>query len=107
MSALRFESRMRFLAAILLSLLPLAARADAPAAPLTKEQSDFFEAKVRPLLASNCYKCHSVEEKKSKGNLVLDSRDGWSKGGEHGPAIVPGDPAGSLLLKAVRFEDPD
>jgi cytochrome c553 len=80
----------------------------APAAPaLTKDQTAFFESKVRPLLVANCYKCHSVEEKKSKGGLVLDSREGWQKGGENGSVIVPGDPAKSKLLKAVRYEDAD
>src|SRR5688500_1273915 len=80
----------------------------APAAPaLTKDQTTFFESKVRPLLVANCYKCHSVEEKKSKGGLVLDSREGWQKGGENGSVIVPGDPAKSKLLKAVRYEDAD
>ena len=85
---------------------PEAMAAHAPAEPLTREQSDFFESKVRPVLAT-CYKCHSVEEKKAKGDLVLDSREGWRAGGTHGPAVVPGDPANSLLLKAVRYEDPD
>src|SRR5688572_12450426 len=92
-----------------LSTTPLvAAPATAPsAASLTKEQLAFFETKVRPLLAANCYECHSVEEKKSKGGLTLDTRAGWQKGGEHGAVIVPGDPAKSKLLMAVRYQDPD
>src|SRR5688572_31684782 len=85
----------------------VATGAATPVEKLTKEQSDFFESKVRPVLASHCYKCHSAEEKKAKGGLLLDSRQGWQKGGGHGPALVPGDPAGSLLLKAVRYEDAD
>jgi hypothetical protein len=102
-------ARLTILAALLTAVVGLALplhAADAPA-PLTREQSDFFESKVRPVLASNCYKCHSAEEKKAKGGLVLDTREGWSKGGEHGPAIVPGDAVESLLLKAVRFQDAD
>ncbi|MDB5328997.1 MAG: hypothetical protein JWP03_148, partial [Phycisphaerales bacterium] len=87
----------------------------APAAPpvpaqvqaLTPEQSQFFEAKVRPILTQNCYKCHSLEAGKSKGQLVLDSREGWQKGGEHGPVIVPGDAAASKLVGAVGWSDPD
>src|SRR5688572_24373516 len=86
---------------------PAPAQAAPAPAPLTREQSDFFESKVRPILVSACYKCHSAEEKKARGNLLLDSREGWHKGGEKGPAIVPGDVAGSLLLKAVRYEDAD
>ena len=85
---------------------PAAAGAADAAVQLTREQSDFFESRVRPVLAT-CYKCHSVEEKNAKGDLVLDSRGGWQQGGKHGPAIVPGDPGNSLLIKAVRYEDPD
>src|SRR5687768_5888113 len=86
---------------------PTTAPSAASPASLTKEQLAFFETKVRPLLAANCYECHSVEEKKSKGGLTLDTRDGWQKGGEHGAVIVPGDPAKSKLLVAVRYQDPD
>jgi hypothetical protein len=50
---------------------------------------EFFEKKIRPVLAENCYKCHSGE--KVKGGLRIDQRDTIRKGGEHGPAIVPGD----------------
>src|SRR4051794_14759663 len=74
---------------------------------LTKPQLDFFETKVRPVLAERCYKCHSIESGKNKGGLVLDSRDGWLKGGENGPEIVPGDPAKSRLIKAIGYSDPD
>ena len=62
---------------------------------------DFFESKIRPVLVEHCYRCHSEESGKSKGGLLLDSRAGWQVGGESGPAIVPGDPAGSLLIKAI------
>ena len=98
-------ARLTILAA-LVALLP----ALAPAAgqrPLTKDQSDFFESKVRPIFVTHCYQCHSAEEKKAKGGLQLDTREGWARGGEHGPAIVPADPGASLLLKAVKYEDPD
>jgi len=67
----------------------------------------FFEKKIRPLLAENCFKCHSTESEKLKGGLLLDSRDGLLKGGESGLAIVPGDPEKSLLIKAVRYTDKD
>src|SRR5450432_4040952 len=72
---------------------------------LTPAQSDFFENKIRPILANNCYKCHSQQAVKIKGGLLLDTRDGWMKGGDTGPAIVPGDPDTSLLIKAVRYTD--
>lgn len=73
----------------------------------TPEQLDFFETKIRPILAESCYKCHSVEAGKSKGDLLLDSRAGLRKGGATGPVIVAGDAAKSLLLEAVRYTDPD
>src|SRR5258708_778920 len=86
---------------------PAAVPVPASAQALTPEQSQFFEARVRPILAQNCYKCHSLEAGKAKGQLVLDSREGWQKGGEHGPVIVPGDPAASKLVIAVAYSDPD
>jgi len=68
---------------------------------------DFFEKEIRPLLYKHCYKCHSAEAEKLKGGLLLDSRQGWAIGGDSGPAIVPGDVEGSLLLRAVSYEDGD
>ncbi|HEY2573310.1 MAG TPA: c-type cytochrome domain-containing protein, partial [Verrucomicrobiaceae bacterium] len=67
----------------------------------------FFESNIRPVLAKNCYECHSVESGKSKGGLRLDSREGVRAGGDTGPAIVPGHPEESLLLRAVKRTDPD
>jgi hypothetical protein len=66
---------------------------------------EFFEQKIRPVLADNCYKCHSSEAEKIRGGLRLDTRDGVLKGGDNGPAIVPGEPEKSLLIKAVRYAD--
>ncbi len=66
---------------------------------------EFFEKRIRPILVENCYECHSADaqaNKKLRGGLYLDSRDGVRKGGDSGPAIVPGDPKNSLLLKALR-----
>ena len=89
----------------LLLLLFLAFRASA--AEPTTAQLDFFENKIRPLLADNCYKCHSTQAEKVKGGLLLDSREGLLKGGDSGPPIVPGNPDASLLIKAVRYTDAD
>ncbi len=77
------------------------------AADPTVEQLDFFETRIRPLLASHCYNCHSVKAEKIKGGLLLDSPEGLLKGGSSGPAIVPGDLEASLIIKAVRYTDPD
>jgi hypothetical protein len=67
--------------------------------------ADEFERKIRPVLVEHCYKCHSAEHKAEKGGLRLDSRERMLQGGESGPAVVPGKPAESLLLKAIRHAD--
>jgi len=63
------------------------------------DSAEFFEARIRPVLAANCYDCHTEEQ---LGGLRLDSRDAMLKGGTRGPAIVPGDPDSSLLIAAIR-----
>ncbi|MFO0878748.1 MAG: PSD1 and planctomycete cytochrome C domain-containing protein [Gemmataceae bacterium] len=63
----------------------------------------FFEQKIRPVLVEQCYACHSV--KVSRGGLRLDHRAALLKGGDLGPAVVPGKPEQSLLLRALRYED--
>ncbi|MES2596426.1 MAG: DUF1553 domain-containing protein [Verrucomicrobiota bacterium] len=92
---------MRCLSSIPL-LLALAA-ADSAAA----DGVAFFEGKVRPLLVRHCYECHSQEAGKQKGGLLLDRKEGWEKGGDAGPALVVGQPAKSLLMHSVRYEDED
>ena len=67
---------------------------------------DFFEAKIRPVLATKCYSCHNSKMKEPKGYLTLDSKAGVLKGGTLGPAVVPGNPADSTLLHALRYADP-
>jgi cytochrome c553 len=74
---------------------------------LTKAQADFFEGKIRPILSETCYKCHSAERGKSKGGLVLDTKAGCEKGGDGGPAIVPGNVEKSLLHTAITYKDKD
>ncbi len=82
---------------------------DAKAAPpaSTAEQSEFFTREVQPILSESCHKCHSHSSDKIKGNLVVDSLAGLLKGGETGPAIVPGNVEKSLLIKAIRYGDED
>ena len=63
---------------------------------------EFFEAKVRPVLAARCLQCHGTE--KPKGGLRLDARDSMLKGGESGPVVVPGKPEESPLIEAIRYE---
>ncbi len=66
---------------------------------------DFFEAKIRPALIKHCYECHSQEAEKSKGGLLLDTREATLLGGDSGPALVPGDAEKSLLMAAISYTD--
>jgi hypothetical protein len=92
------------------ALLPLACAAALLIAPRLRAADpdpkgvEFFESKVRPVLVEQCYKCHSAESGKSKGGLTLDTRASTLKGGDTGPAVVPGSPEKSLLLAAIRHE---
>ena len=81
--------------------LAWAAWPDGLAAADEPEGIEFFENHIRPLLAQNCYKCHSEEAGKAKGELLLDTREGLRKGGDSGPAIVPGNAKASRLIQAV------
>ncbi len=74
---------------------------------LQRARADFFEQKVRPLLADKCFSCHSVAADKRKGGLLLDSREAIERGGDSGPAALSGDPEASLLMRAVRCVDAD
>ncbi len=70
----------------------------------TPQQIEFFEKNIRPLLSQRCFECHSDKEQKSK--LRLDHITSVLTGGERGPALVPGDPASSNLIKAVEYQEP-
>ncbi|MEZ6062699.1 MAG: PSD1 and planctomycete cytochrome C domain-containing protein [Planctomycetaceae bacterium] len=71
------------------------------------EQIAYFEKHVRPLLIQRCYECHSKNSDTADGGLLLDTKSGWVTGGDQGAAIVPGDVEASLLIRAVRYSDPD
>jgi hypothetical protein len=73
--------------------------------PACGQDDAFFEKQVRPILVTHCYKCHAGAN--SRGGLRLDTRAGWQKGGDTGPAVVPGKPDESLLMQAVRYHDTD
>lgn len=70
--------------------------------PVNQKQLHFFEKEIRPLLIKHCLECHS--EKKQKGELRLDSLKAMLKGGESGPAIVPGKSKESILVEAINYE---
>jgi mono/diheme cytochrome c family protein len=83
--------KLRRIALTVIYLLPVTVFAEQPA--------DFFETRVRPVLAKNCFTCHTAS---AMGGLQLDSREHILKGGQDGPVIIPGDPDKSLLIQAVR-----
>ncbi|WP_373650396.1 PSD1 and planctomycete cytochrome C domain-containing protein [Schlesneria sp. DSM 10557] len=89
---------------VLLSLL-LAAEEPAALQSPTTEQLQFFESDVRPVLVEHCQKCHGPQ--KEWAGLRVDSRDALLRGGDSGAAIVPGEPDKSLLIRAIRHDDPD
>lgn len=88
---------MRFACLVAVAVLPAIARA---------EKID-FNRHVQPILSENCYACHGPDEASVEGGLRLDRRELALKGGESGKAIVPGDPAASLILERITHTDPD
>ena len=92
---LKYPSSFAFLAILNVSL-------SMSASDLDPESLEYFESKIRPLLAENCYKCHSVDSERIKGGFLIDSKPGILKGGESGPAIIPGDAKNSRLIQMVE-----
>ena len=68
----------------------------------TAEQIEFFEGRVRPVLAEKCFQCHSSRTPTPFGGLRLDSRQGLLNGGDSGPAVVPGQSADSAIVQRVQ-----
>jgi hypothetical protein len=91
--------------ALVLLLPPAAGAADPDPARV-----EFFEKKIRPVLVEHCLKCHSADaekENKLRGGLRLDTKAGWEKGGDTGPAVVPGKPGEGTLLRSLHHADPE
>jgi hypothetical protein len=72
-----------------------------------REDLDFFESRIRPVLIEHCYSCHSADAKKLKGGLRLDTRAGVLQGGDNGAILVPGNPKKSPLMASLRWESED
>ena len=75
---------------------------------LGQDRIEFFEKKIRPVLAERCYQCHSAEAASTgtlMGKLQLDTREGVQQGGSRGPAVVPGQPDQSMLIEALKYTD--
>ena len=99
--SLRSHWRVTILRMVLFSMLTFPA--------LTQASDDvsglaFFEAKIRPALIEHCDKCHSQRLERPKGGLRVDTRDGLLTGGESGPALVPGKPDESLIVRAIEHQ---
>ncbi|MFT7514828.1 MAG: hypothetical protein ACI9QL_004053 [Candidatus Omnitrophota bacterium] len=90
----------------LVCLLTLLLTGSSYAQDIPPEQLKFFEERIRPVLSENCYTCHSKDAKRLKGGLYLDTLEGMRRGGDTGPAIVPGKAGESLLLSAISHADP-
>jgi len=78
-----------------------------PQGALPAADAEFFETRVRPVFVEHCNECHAGGPRKEKGGLRIDSREALLKGGDSGPALVPGDAGASLLHKVVTYADPD
>jgi len=77
----------------------------AGAQPATPEQIRFFETSIRPALAEHCYRCHGPA--KQRADLRLDSQAHILRGSSAGGVIDKKHPEKSLLLKAIRHDDPE
>lgn len=93
----------RLTPAILLFLFLSAPAHTAPSAT----ELEFFESKIRPVLAEKCYSCHSVNAEKLKGDLLVDHIQSLLEGGEAGPSIVPGKPEESMLIEVISYKNID
>ncbi len=96
--------------AVMVRFAPLAAVLAFLSAPAVVWSEDdagikLFREQIEPVLAEHCYACHSAQAKELQGGLRLDSRQGARRGGDTGPAVIPGKPAKSLLLQAIKHEN--
>ena len=72
---------------------------------ISAEHEKFFESKIRPALVKYCYECHSIETGKTRGGLLVDTRDALLQGGDSGPAISSNEPSENVLWSAITWED--
>lgn len=86
------------------SLASLAAADDASDEAAAKK---LFRERILPALKQHCYECHSAKADEVKGHLRVDTREGLRKGGDNGPAVVPGDVGESFLLKTISYREDD
>ncbi|MEM1225726.1 MAG: DUF1553 domain-containing protein [Planctomycetota bacterium] len=94
----------RWYAVPAIALLLTLTKADASQAQ-TADHADFFQARIRPVLVTHCYECHSAEAGQSRGGLKLDTRQSMLTGGDTGPAVVPRSLSKSLLYESILYGD--
>jgi mono/diheme cytochrome c family protein len=99
-----YSTRISFTRLLALPALTLALAPAMHAAEDAKADAHFKD-KVWPIIETSCVGCHG--EKKQKGKLRLDSKEAWLKGGEDGKIVVPGDPAKSDVITAIKWEEKD
>ena len=87
-------------ASLSLSFLPTVKGSSQTATP---EQTEFFEKKIRPLLAAKCQKCHSADTQVA--GLDISTADGFTRGGESGNLINREKPEESRLLKVISYDE--
>src|SRR4051812_33098767 len=92
---------LRILAPLTLTVLVAAPDASGKSPRDDAASVEWFEKKIRPILVGHCYACHSADTKPA-GELRVDDRNGLLTGGDNGPAVVPGDPEKSLLLRRIK-----
>lgn len=97
-------SRLSCLTIALVGAWQLPAAADDSSADLSPEAVEFFESRIRPILAEHCYECHSAGSAVLQGELRVDTAAQLRKGGQSGPVLTPGKPADSVLISALRYE---
>jgi hypothetical protein len=86
---------------VALGLACLVTRALSAADGVSPADAEFFEKHIRPVLAQQCFECHSGSIQ-AKGGLRLDIGLGLRLGGQRGETIVPGNPDDSILIKALK-----
>ncbi|MCB1065569.1 MAG: PSD1 domain-containing protein [Verrucomicrobiae bacterium] len=94
---------MKVSSVVLIALLSGACVCSVAAASEAEDRA-FFESKIRPILVTHCYECHSQDAEKIGGKLLLDTPDAFRKGGESGPPMVSGNPDESLIVQSLRWE---
>lgn len=97
---------MRISIVALISLLSLATARANEETKSYYEPATFFRVQILPILEKRCFECHSKQHE-IEGGLALDSKAGWTVGGDHGPAITPKDLKKSPLIQSIRHHDSD